>query len=307
MSKRGFATIALLILLAISASRSFAKSWRGVTPLKSTQADVERLFGKPNEAGRYEIEGERAYIFYSDGLCDSSHESLAKPKCECLVAKGTVLRIAVTLEREATFQLNDKNKFAKARLDSNVSASTYSDLDDGVVYTVRDSDEKLTAVDYWPSTSDCNEIVRLQSGNRHRNAWRAIRPLFSTRADVESVLGQPKRQSLNDDYVYETAEERVRVLYSARPCEPSNTGNWNVPANTVLRITVIPQRTLLIRDLDLDKDAYRRAPDPNIPNAFYWLNSEDGIVIESEVKDNCEQVVTITYKPSTRDRDLHCK
>jgi|SRR5687768_728828 len=307
MATRGWGIIGLLILLTTLAGHSYAKTWRGVTPLKSTQTDVERLFGKPNELGRYEIEGERAYIYYSDGPCDTDRKSLAKAKCECLVAKGTVLRIAITLERETSFQLKNKNKFTKAPVDNNVPTSTYTDLDDGVVYTVRNSDQKLTAVDYWPSMSDCNEIVRLQTGNRQRNAWRGIRPLFSTRSDVESVLGEPKRQSVNDDYVYDTAEERVRVLYSAGPCEPSNVGNWNVVSNTVLRITVIPQKTLLIDDLDLDTDAYRRGPDPNIPNAFYWLNLEEGITIESEMRNNREQVVTISYKPSTRDRDLVCR
>ena len=218
-----------------------------------------------------------------------------------------MLRIAVTLERATSFQLKNRNKFTQTPLNSNVPMSTYSDLDEGVVYTVRDSDEKLTAIDYWPSVSDCNEIVRLQSGNRPRNTWRGIQPLFSTRDDVERVLGKPKQQSLNDDYVYETAEERIRVLYSERPCEPSVVGNWDVPSNTVLRITVIPQKTLLSKDLNLDKEAYRRGPDPNIPNAFFWLNLNDGIMIESELRDGCEKVVTITYKPSTRDRNLLCK
>jgi hypothetical protein len=307
MAKLTWRIIGPLILLTISAGHAYAKAWRGVTPLKSTQADVERLFGKPNDLGRYEIQGERAYIFYSDGPCDIDPESLAKVKCECLVTKGTVLRIAVTLERETSFRLEDKNKFTKALMKSDVRTSTYSDLDDGIVYTVRGADERLIAVDYWPSISDCNEILQLKAGNRQRKAWRSIRPLFSTKSDVENLLGQPKWRSVNDDYVYETAKELVRVLYAERPCEPSIIGNWDVASNTVLRITVIPQKTLLIKDLNLDRDAYRREPDPNIPNAFFWVNLEEGIIIESELRNNCEQVVTITYRPSNRDKNLLCK
>ena len=247
MAKRGLGIIVLLTLLTALEGNSSAKSWRGITPLKSRQADVERLFGKPNELGRYEIDGERAYVFYSNGPCALDQESLAQPKCECLVEKGTVLRIAVTLERATSFQLKNRNKFTQTPLNSNVPMSTYSDLDEGVVYTVRDSDQKLTAIDYWPSVSDCNEMVRLQSGNRPRNTWRGIQPLFSTRDDVERVLGKPKQQSLNDDYVYETAEERIGVLYSERPCEPSVVGNWDSPSNTVLRITVIPQKLFSLK------------------------------------------------------------
>jgi hypothetical protein len=38
----------LMILLLAVMSEAFAKEWRGITPLKSTRADVERLLGKPN-------------------------------------------------------------------------------------------------------------------------------------------------------------------------------------------------------------------------------------------------------------------
>ena len=38
-----------------------AKDWRGITPLKSTRADVERLLGKEIE-GSYELPDERASI-----------------------------------------------------------------------------------------------------------------------------------------------------------------------------------------------------------------------------------------------------
>ena len=44
-----------------------AKEWRGIVPLKSTRADVERLLGKPNGLGRYEFDNERAYIDYAKG------------------------------------------------------------------------------------------------------------------------------------------------------------------------------------------------------------------------------------------------
>jgi hypothetical protein len=306
MASQTLGMMAAIFLLTVTVD-SYGKAWRDITPLKSTRADVERLFGESNELGRYEIENERAYIFYSEGPCSGRYLNLAKQNCECLVPKDTVLRIAVTLENAVNLSGIDKRGFSWARLHSSVLMSTYSNLDDGIVYTVGEFDAKITAIDYWPSRTDCEEIVGTHSATVQRNVFRGISPLHSTRADVERILGRPKRQSINQDYAYETDEERVAVLYSESRCERSVVGKWNVPADTVLRITLYPQRTVLIRDLNLDKLKYRRSPDPNIPNAFLWMNVEEGIIIESEVKDGCEQIVSLTYRPSNKDKGLLCK
>ena len=61
--------IAAIGMVMFLASASEAKSWRGITPLKSTRADVERLLGQPNGLGRYQFENERAYILYADDEC----------------------------------------------------------------------------------------------------------------------------------------------------------------------------------------------------------------------------------------------
>lgn len=54
----------VLVLLATSATDVRAKEWRGIVPLKSTNAGVERLLGKPNHLGRYEV-GMNAPIYFT--------------------------------------------------------------------------------------------------------------------------------------------------------------------------------------------------------------------------------------------------
>jgi hypothetical protein len=88
-------SICLMLLLTAS---SQAKEWRGIIPLKSTRADVERLLGKPGAHGRYQFENERAVIDYAEGSCDKANNSR-----ECLVSVDTVLTIYVTLEVEMRF------------------------------------------------------------------------------------------------------------------------------------------------------------------------------------------------------------
>lgn len=222
-----------LTILVVDAQ---AKGWRGIVPLKSTRADVERLLGKPNVLGRYQFEEERAYILYSAGECGNPD------KCECLVPNDTVLRIAVTLEYGVKLsKLNiDKKKYAKKQAPYG-QQSTYSDLDEGIVYAVDESDETVTAIDYWPSTKDCQEILNTVGANMPRNVWRGLMPLSSRRDEVERLLGPP-RDSIGQTYIYETQVERVDVSYSEGACKTKERGQWNVPTGTVLRIRVYPRK-----------------------------------------------------------------
>lgn len=299
-------TIGMLLVL-VATTHCYAKSWRGITPLKSTRTDVERLFGKPNNLGRYEIENERAYIIYSEGPCIVGYQNLAKPNCECFVEKDTVLRIAVTLESAVALPVFDKKKFSRASLRSNLPMFTYSDLTDGLVYTVDESNGTLTAIDYWPSAADCTQLEWTHAAMMQSNSWRGIRPLHSTKGDVDKSLGGPQRQLLNQAYLYVTDEERIEILYSDGPCRNSDVGKWNVSANTVLRITIYPQKTLLLRDLNLDKKKYARGEDPNIPHTFFLVNRGEGVMIQTQERDGYEYVLSIEYSRSNDDIGLLCK
>jgi hypothetical protein len=298
---------AILTLLVFTVTADcYAKSWRGITPLKSTRADVERLFGKPNDRGRYEMENERAYIIYSEGPCIVGYQNLGKPKCECFVEEGTVLRIAVSLDSAVALPKMDMTKFSRKQLRSNLRLFTYSDLTDGVVYTVNESNRTLTDIDYWPSAADCTQLERAHAAKTQTNAWRGIRPLHSTRDDVEKSLGRPLKQLLNQTYLYATDDEKIHVQYSEGPCSDSNAGIWNVAANTVLRLTVYPQKTLLLRDLRLDEKKYDRSPDPNIPHMFFLVNPEEGVMIQTQDRDGYEYVFSIEYSRSNEDIGLRC-
>jgi hypothetical protein len=183
--------------------------------------------------------------------------------------------------------------------------ATYSDLDSGVVYTVDDSDRTITAIDYWPSAAHCQEILGRLSAKIPQNVWRGLTPLHSQRDEVERLLGSPK-DSIGQTYIYETQNERVDVSYSAGNCEKSQFGRWNVPMGTALRIKVYPRTTILLRDLPFNMNNYRRSRDPNIPNRFFYVNDEDGVMIESVVEQGCERVANITYQPTTKDMSLRC-
>jgi hypothetical protein len=89
-----------LSVIVLSSTTIHAKGWRGIVPLHSTRADVEKLLGKPIDDSKlrssefeYEIKGYKVVVVYSSGEC---------PKCEDYkydydykVPKDTVISIGV--------------------------------------------------------------------------------------------------------------------------------------------------------------------------------------------------------------------
>src|SRR6266576_125893 len=92
-SKR--AALSVLVFL-VMATPCLGKSWRGITPLKSTRADVEHLLGaSTTDPPTYYFSDETVQIEYSKCRCEQ--------KCsydEWNVPPGTVTRIRVRLKRE---------------------------------------------------------------------------------------------------------------------------------------------------------------------------------------------------------------
>ncbi len=137
------------------------------------------------------------------------------------------------------------------------------------------------------------------------NAWRGLLPLKSSRADVERLLGPPTGL-VASSYSYETKEEKVRVLYSQGSCEPSLEGQWKVPADTVLSITVFPQTTVLVNSLRLDKRIYKRSQEVHPENWVWYVSSETGVMVHAIQNNGCEEVMSITYRTARKDEHLRC-
>jgi hypothetical protein len=115
------------------------KGWRGITPLRSTHADVLRLAGKPetdkDSFSEYFSPGvELVRIVYADGKgCETG---------EWRVRRGTVLNVFVTPKKDnpplllSDLRL-DLRKFKKTEGSGDVASHTlYTNEADGVIYEV---------------------------------------------------------------------------------------------------------------------------------------------------------------------------
>jgi len=133
------------------------KEWRGIVPLQSKRADVERLLGGAGNRDHYQFDAERVHVNYAgEGKCNPVNG------CLCFVPKDTVISIYVQLEVEMRFsKLNiDKRKYEKFVSPENPNVATYSNDKEGIIYTVNEENDDVTAIEYLPTAKDCQGVMR---------------------------------------------------------------------------------------------------------------------------------------------------
>src|ERR1043165_1501339 len=94
----------LIILFLSSSVAVSAKDWRGLIPLRSTRADVEKLLGEPPPPPKdgtraYTLNKGRSLYFLDEGevyIVYAEDISAGTRQCLNTVAEGTVLVIHVT-------------------------------------------------------------------------------------------------------------------------------------------------------------------------------------------------------------------
>jgi hypothetical protein len=137
----------IFFVLAITPSVS-ARGWRGIIPLHSTRADVERLLGKPSPERDYlyPTENDFVRVDYAKGPCDGWPRGWNVPR-------DTVLALTVRSNTRAQFSdLHvDVSNFSKAYDDA--SFTYYANRNQGVEYIVA-SDGLLSDTKYFPSRED---------------------------------------------------------------------------------------------------------------------------------------------------------
>jgi hypothetical protein len=140
-------TLVAGVLLLISQAAA-AKPWRGIVPLHSTRADVERLLGPPTlEEYGYQFEDEMATITYSSRTCEEGLPGgwniPLDTVVEIRVSLGAEISVADALPAGRSFE--QIYAIEKTEID-------YLDVEDGVRYTARDG--RLMAVTYIGSAAD---------------------------------------------------------------------------------------------------------------------------------------------------------
>jgi len=304
-------TVSIFLLLLLW-QNSMAKEWRGIIPLKSTQGDVERRFGKPNKWGNYDFKNERVSFEYGDEPCRDLYLALGKDNCKCLADKGAVMSIFVepTDIRKISDLKLDMKKFTRTAINPFPYTFEYDNVTEGITYTVDEQEDEIRTVTYYPSPVDCQDIISKRAPI-YRNSWRGLIPLHATRRAVEQLLGPPQHVN-GTSAVYGTDHETISVQYSKDHCAVRGS-EWNVPSNTMIELVIGQRLPFLVSRLNLDANRYVREeqrPVPEHPNSLKVVNYVDrmaGIVIRAQsIEGGPEEVISITYLPAARDTALRC-
>ena len=131
--------------------------------------------------------------------------------------------------------------------------------------------------------------------------WQGIVPLQSTRADVERLLGKPNTE--HDRYL--TGNEVGEFFYSTSRCS----NGWNVPAGTVISITVTFSESRRLSDLKLDLGKYVKITDPFTPNHTYYVNRNEGVryVVLEGSGETSQLILAVYYESTSKDEQfLRC-
>lgn len=142
------------------------------------------------------------------------------------------------------------------------------------------------------------------------NGWKGIKPLNSTKREVEKLLGPPISDK-DGFYGYRTPEAFISIEYSATPCTANSgkRGQFSIPQNTVVNYVVTLKEPLKLSDLEFARPKYEKdTGDGHLLNYALYINKVDGISIEVFSKDEIEYVGGIYVKPSVEeDKKLKCK
>ncbi|MFY9570065.1 MAG: hypothetical protein WAV20_01525 [Blastocatellia bacterium] len=141
-----------LLGVSLMSSPSGIKGWRGIIPLHSTRADVERLFGLGTNECKcgYYLEDLNVFFYYSSGNCKSGGSGGWD------VPPDTVLRIVV--HQKPTPRLSDlqidESKFKK-RHDGHIERIvSYVNEEEGLIIEVDEDSGLVMGFDYAPSAKD---------------------------------------------------------------------------------------------------------------------------------------------------------
>lgn len=151
-----------LLLLCVSvmlpiAAQSQAKGWRGIMPLHSTRADVERLIGKPNfKYDLYDFENERVFILYSSKPCTEGLQGSWN------VPRDTVIQVSVAPKeklRLSDLQI-DFSKYERVEDPLTKIHIYYTNKEEGIRYVVfeggGEDDGKILNTYYEPAATDAS-------------------------------------------------------------------------------------------------------------------------------------------------------
>lgn len=170
-------TFVLWFLFCIATQcQTVEDGWKGIKPLRTNKAEVEKLLGKPgiDSSGFYGYKTNEAFVRvnYSTTPCNKSEMG----RGDFNVPQGTVLDYHVILEKpvlisELNFKRNDYYRDTSGHSNGN---PIYATGDHSIIISafIRDGVEFASRFDYRPSKKDAEEFTCQPIGQKIEDGWK---------------------------------------------------------------------------------------------------------------------------------------
>ena len=180
-------TLGLIIISLVLTQVSDFRDWRGIVPLRSTRAEVEKLLGPPEKStsATYRSEDGTVTVRYADRVCDYGWQV----PLETVISFSVYPKHPVAL---ADMKL-DERKFEKRRDVHNESVYYYINQGEGVNYTVDTGKEVVTLIEYYPSARENNRRCKTatDSSSSTKEAPTTAEPTITNRGRRVRKSGKP--------------------------------------------------------------------------------------------------------------------
>lgn len=142
-------------------------------------------------------------------------------------------------------------------------------------------------------------LIFCMTTSSNAQGWRGIRPLHSTREEVERLIGPPMQPK---GRTYDLKNERVNIVYAEGCCVKGWPYGWNVKTGTVIGITIHPQPRPKLAELPIDLSKARKYVDPT--GVIHYNDDTEGLSVAVDPKNY--EVRVIEYYPAASEAHLRC-
>ena len=242
----------LLISLAVClvlASASYGQAWKGIVPLRSTRADVERAIGKPTESNglTYDLKTERVTVLYAGVRCETGWPYGWNVDPDVVIAILVYPKVKLTLA-ELGIDVTDYKKTQNIRL----GGADYTNKDTGISIGLN-SQGDVEVIQVEPTSND-NTLLCPDAAARQQEIERGESAYISPVVHYSNVSGREENTRI--DYFVDLvktypANSKIYVFGYAGPkeCTAEVSRRLARVRNRIAsRLRIKPERVVAIND-----------------------------------------------------------
>ena len=287
---------------------AFPKDWNGVKPCISTRADAERLLGKdklPLNVGIYDYEDFRVHVLYRQIEKSFSDNDIVE-RIDLYPNKR------IFLDRYVRKIPNFREQVLKTALDDDTThvrgLAVYRNWKEGFeIWVQKDHKDReiVYKFGYFDPAWDCSKRLPSQS----KDSWTELKPLVSTREEVEQVIGKPVKYFPSYGLYKSTADLEFSAWYSDGKCGSNKPGIfYDVGPGILTRLYVALKTPRSLSSFQPDLKKLKRVQAGKMTEEVYYYSLDESIVYKTSIEANgTEWVRSISVQPGKDNEKHRCK